>query len=35
MREMLTQKEEIPPGLHNMEDVIFGNMLDLYEFHEK
>ncbi|XP_057706981.1 triple functional domain protein-like [Corythoichthys intestinalis] len=35
MREMLTQEEEIPAGLNNMQDVIFGNLLDLYEFHHK
>ncbi|XP_057680825.1 triple functional domain protein-like isoform X2 [Corythoichthys intestinalis] len=35
MREMLTQEEEIPAGLNNMEDVIFGNLMELYEFHHK
>ncbi|XP_057680930.1 triple functional domain protein-like [Corythoichthys intestinalis] len=35
MREMLTQEEEIPAGLNHMDDVIFGNLLELYEFHHK
>ncbi|XP_057681022.1 triple functional domain protein-like [Corythoichthys intestinalis] len=35
MREMLTQEEELPAGLNNMEHVIFGNLLELYEFHHK
>ncbi|XP_057708129.1 kalirin-like [Corythoichthys intestinalis] len=33
MAEMLTKEKEIPPGLANLEHVIFGNILELYEFH--
>ncbi|XP_057680928.1 triple functional domain protein-like [Corythoichthys intestinalis] len=35
MREMMTHEVEIPAGLINMEHVIFGNLLELYEFHHK
>ncbi|XP_057708277.1 triple functional domain protein-like isoform X4 [Corythoichthys intestinalis] len=35
MREMMTQEKKIPAGLNNMEHVIFGNLLELYEFHHK
>ncbi|XP_057675674.1 triple functional domain protein-like isoform X2 [Corythoichthys intestinalis] len=35
MREMLTQEKKIPVGLTNMEHVIFGNLLELYEFHHE
>uniref|UniRef100_A0A8C7CQB4 non-specific serine/threonine protein kinase n=1 Tax=Oncorhynchus kisutch TaxID=8019 RepID=A0A8C7CQB4_ONCKI len=31
--EMTSGVEEIPPGIVNKEHIIFGNMLDLYEFH--
>ncbi|XP_077574490.1 triple functional domain protein-like [Stigmatopora nigra] len=33
MKEMLTQDEKIPAGITNMEHVVFGNLLELYEFH--
>ncbi|XP_057709443.1 triple functional domain protein-like [Corythoichthys intestinalis] len=33
MGEMLTKEEEIPPGIANVEHVIFGNIMYLYEFH--
>ncbi|XP_077460395.1 triple functional domain protein-like [Stigmatopora argus] len=33
MKEMLTQEEKIPAGITNMEHVVFGNLLELYEFH--
>uniref|UniRef100_A0A4W5JTK1 non-specific serine/threonine protein kinase n=1 Tax=Hucho hucho TaxID=62062 RepID=A0A4W5JTK1_9TELE len=31
--EMTSGVEEIPPGIVNKEHIIFGNMVDLYEFH--
>ncbi|KAG2465202.1 TRIO protein, partial [Polypterus senegalus] len=31
--EMTSGVEEIPPGIVNKEHIIFGNMQDLYEFH--
>ncbi|XP_041737463.2 triple functional domain protein-like isoform X2 [Coregonus clupeaformis] len=31
--EMTSGVEEIPPGIVNKEHIIFGNILDLYEFH--
>ncbi|XP_023388714.1 triple functional domain protein-like [Pteropus vampyrus] len=31
--EMTSGVEEIPPGIVNKELVIFGNMLEIYEFH--
>ena len=33
--EMTSGVEEIPPGIINKENIIFGNMQDLYEFHHK
>lgn len=33
--EMTSGVEEIPPGIVNKELVIFGNMLEIYEFHNK
>ncbi|XP_057707259.1 triple functional domain protein-like [Corythoichthys intestinalis] len=35
MKEMLTQEKTIPAGLTNLEHVIFGNLLELYEFHHE
>ncbi|XP_013864658.1 triple functional domain protein [Austrofundulus limnaeus] len=32
--EMTSGVEEIPPGIINKELIIFGNMQDLYEFHQ-
>ncbi|XP_028971382.2 triple functional domain protein isoform X3 [Esox lucius] len=32
--EMTSGVEEIPPGIVNKEHIIFGNMQDLYEFHQ-
>uniref|UniRef100_A0A3Q2PBP2 Kalirin RhoGEF kinase b n=1 Tax=Fundulus heteroclitus TaxID=8078 RepID=A0A3Q2PBP2_FUNHE len=31
--EMTSGSEDIPPGLTNKEDVVFGNIQDIYEFH--
>uniref|UniRef100_A0A087XMU9 Kalirin RhoGEF kinase b n=1 Tax=Poecilia formosa TaxID=48698 RepID=A0A087XMU9_POEFO len=31
--EMTSGSEEIPPGLTNKDDVVFGNIQDIYEFH--
>ncbi|XP_077594853.1 triple functional domain protein-like [Stigmatopora nigra] len=33
MMEMSTNEKDIPPAINNMEHVIFGNLLELYEFH--
>lgn len=33
--EMTSGVEEIPPGIINKELIIFGNMQDLYEFHQQ
>ncbi|XP_057708903.1 triple functional domain protein-like [Corythoichthys intestinalis] len=35
MSEMLTKEEEIPPGTTNVKHVIFGTILELYEFHHR
>ncbi|MGH0127675.1 UNVERIFIED_CONTAM: hypothetical protein FKN15_009559 [Acipenser sinensis] len=32
--EMTSGVEEIPPGIVNKEHIIFGNMQDLFEFHQ-
>ncbi|XP_057709323.1 triple functional domain protein-like isoform X2 [Corythoichthys intestinalis] len=34
MGEMFTKEEAIPPGIANVEHIIFGNILELYEFHQ-
>lgn len=33
--EMTNGVEEIPPGIANKEHIIFGNMQDIYDFHNK
>lgn len=33
--EMTSGVEEIPPGIANKEHIIFGNMQDIYDFHNK
>lgn len=33
--EMTNGVEEIPPGIASKEHVIFGNMQDIYDFHNK
>ncbi|XP_077444757.1 triple functional domain protein-like [Stigmatopora argus] len=33
VKKMLRQDEKIPARINNMEHVIFGNILELYEFH--
>lgn len=33
--EMTSGVEEIPPGIVNKEHIIFGNMQEIYEFHNK
>jgi triple functional domain protein len=32
---MTSGVEEIPPGIVNKELIIFGNMQEIYEFHNK
>uniref|UniRef100_A0A3Q1CSS6 Non-specific serine/threonine protein kinase n=1 Tax=Amphiprion ocellaris TaxID=80972 RepID=A0A3Q1CSS6_AMPOC len=31
--EMTSGSEDVPPGLANKDDVVFGNIQDIYEFH--
>ncbi|KAM9835916.1 LOW QUALITY PROTEIN: kalirin-like [Aulostomus maculatus] len=31
--EMTSGAEDVPPGLTNKDDVVFGNIQDIYEFH--
>ncbi|XP_061642801.1 kalirin-like isoform X2 [Phyllopteryx taeniolatus] len=33
MWEMTSGSEDVPPGLNNRDDVVFGNIQDIYEFH--
>lgn len=33
--EMTNGVEEIPPGIANKEHIIFGNMQEIYDFHNK
>lgn len=33
--EMTSGVEEIPAGIANKEHIIFGNMQDIYDFHNK
>uniref|UniRef100_M3ZSB7 non-specific serine/threonine protein kinase n=1 Tax=Xiphophorus maculatus TaxID=8083 RepID=M3ZSB7_XIPMA len=33
LREMTSGEEEIPPGIANKEQIIFGNMQEIYDFH--
>lgn len=35
LREMTSGEEEIPPGIANKEQIIFGNMQEIYDFHNK
>lgn len=32
---MTSGVEEIPPGITNKEHIIFGNMQEIYDFHNK
>ncbi|XP_016893864.1 kalirin-like isoform X2 [Cynoglossus semilaevis] len=31
--EMTSGSEDVPPGLSNKDDIVFGNIQDIYEFH--
>uniref|UniRef100_A0A8P4K3M5 Uncharacterized protein n=1 Tax=Dicentrarchus labrax TaxID=13489 RepID=A0A8P4K3M5_DICLA len=31
--EMTSGSEDVPPGLNNKDDIVFGNIQDIYEFH--
>ncbi|XP_056157511.1 kalirin RhoGEF kinase b, partial [Lampris incognitus] len=31
--EMTSGAEDVPPGLSNKDDIVFGNIQDIYEFH--
>uniref|UniRef100_A0A3B4TP91 Kalirin RhoGEF kinase b n=1 Tax=Seriola dumerili TaxID=41447 RepID=A0A3B4TP91_SERDU len=31
--EMTSGSEDVPPGLTNKDDIVFGNIQDIYEFH--
>ncbi|XP_053273046.1 kalirin [Pleuronectes platessa] len=31
--EMTSGSEDVPPGLNNRDDTVFGNIQDIYEFH--
>uniref|UniRef100_A0A7N6AZT9 Kalirin RhoGEF kinase b n=1 Tax=Anabas testudineus TaxID=64144 RepID=A0A7N6AZT9_ANATE len=31
--EMTSGSEDVPPGLANKDDIVFGNIQDIYEFH--
>lgn len=33
--EMTSGSEDVPPGLSNKDDVVFGNIQDIYEFHNR
>ena len=33
--EMISGVEEIPPGILNKEHIIFGNIQEIYDFHNK
>lgn len=33
--EMTSGSEDIPPGLSNKDDIVFGNIQDIYEFHNR
>lgn len=33
--EMTSGVEEIPPAIANKEHIIFGNMQDIYDFHNR
>lgn len=33
--EMTSGVEEIPPGILNKEHIIFGNIQEIYDFHNK
>lgn len=32
---MTSGSEDVPPGLANKDDVVFGNIQDIYEFHNR
>lgn len=33
--EMTSGSEDVPAGLSNKDDVVFGNIQDIYEFHNR
>lgn len=33
--EMTSGSEDVPPGLVNKDDIVFGNIQDIYEFHNR
>ena len=33
--EMTSGSEDVPPGLANKDDIVFGNIQDIYEFHNR
>ena len=33
--EMTSGAEDVPPGLTNKDDIVFGNIQDIYEFHNR
>lgn len=33
--EMTSGSEDVPPGLSNKDDIVFGNIQDIYEFHNR
>lgn len=32
---MTSGSEDVPPGLINKDDIVFGNIQDIYEFHNR
>ena len=32
---MTSGAEDVPPGLTNKDDIVFGNIQDIYEFHNR
>lgn len=32
---MTSGSEDVPPGLSNKDDIVFGNIQDIYEFHNR
>lgn len=33
--EMTSGSEDVPPGLATKDDIVFGNIQDIYEFHNR
>lgn len=33
--EMTSGSEDVPSGLNNKDDIVFGNIQDIYEFHNR